>query len=81
MILLAATSSSIPQAEAQSAAEVTGCNQSVQGEALPAQHLMELILDRPVTVRIHEDNQSTIAIVKKGYSPKLRPMQRPTEPA
>ena len=62
----AATSSSTPQAEAQSAAEVMGCNQAVQGEALPAQHLMELILGRPVTVRIHEDNQSTIAIVRKG---------------
>ena len=47
-----ATSTSTPQAEAQSLAEVMGCNQVVQGEALPAQHLFELILGRPFRVSI-----------------------------
>ena len=53
-----------------------GCNQVVQGEALPAQHLFELILGRPFRVVVHEDNEATITIVRKGYSPKLRAMQR-----
>ena len=49
---------------------------AVQGEALPAQHLMELILGRPVRVVCHEDNEATITIVKEGYSPKQRAMMR-----
>ena len=71
-----ATANSTPMAEAESLAEVLSCNQTVQGEALPAQHLLELVLGRPVKVVVHEDNESTIAIAKKGYSPKLRAMQR-----
>ena len=48
----------------------------MQGEAPPAQHLFELILGRPFRVVVHEDNEATITIVRKGYSPKLRAMQR-----
>ena len=71
-----ATASSTGTAESQSLAEVLSCNLAVQGEALPTQHLMELILGRPVRVVCHEDNEATIAIVRKGYSPKQRAMMR-----
>ena len=57
-----ATSNSIPMAEAEALAEVLSCNQAVQGEALPAQHLMELILGRPVRVVVHEDNEAAIKL-------------------
>ena len=35
-----------------------------------------LLLDRPVTLRIMEDNQATILVVRKDYSPKLRHITR-----
>ena len=61
-------------AESESLAKVLSCNQAVQGEALLAQHLFELILGRPFRVVVHEDNHATIKIVEKGYSPRLRAM-------
>ena len=46
---------------------------SLYQEGLPALQLWELLLARSVTLRVHEDNQATILVVKKGYSPiKLR---------
>ena len=47
---------------------------SLYQEGLPALLLWELLLARSVTLRVHEDNQATILVVKKGYSPKLRHM-------
>ncbi|CAE7856329.1 unnamed protein product [Symbiodinium microadriaticum] len=41
-------------------------------EALPALQLWQTILDYPIELVIHEDNQATILVAKKGYSPKLR---------
>ena len=38
--------------------------------------LFDILLGRPVTLRIKEDNQATIKILKKGYSPKLRHVLR-----
>ena len=38
--------------------------------------LWELLLARSVTLRVHEDNQATILVVEKGYSPKLRHITR-----
>ena len=55
---------------------VLGCNRSVQGEALPTQHLLSLVLGRPVRLVVLEDNESSIAIVRKGWSPKLRNLLR-----
>ena len=57
-------------------ATVLGCNKAVQGEALPTQRLLELVLGRPVRLVVMEDNESSIAIVKKGWSPKLRTLLR-----
>ena len=38
--------------------------------------LFSTILQRPIDLYILEDNQATIKVVKKGYSPKLRHLQR-----
>ena len=59
-----------------SMATVLGCNRIVQGEALPAQRLLELVLGRPVRLVVLEDNESSIAVVRKGWSPKLRTLLR-----
>ena len=45
-------------------------------EALPALQLWQKILDYPIRLVIHEDNQATILVAKKGYSPKLRHIAR-----
>ena len=52
--------------------EVVSLAHSLYQEGLPALQLWELLLARSVTLRVHEDNQATILVVKKGYSPKLR---------
>ena len=38
---------------------------------MPLQQLWELLLGRPVDVRIFEDNEGTILVAKSGYSPAL----------
>ena len=38
--------------------------------------LWERLLGRPVELVLHEDNQATILVAKKGYSPKMRHTQR-----
>ena len=45
-------------------------------EALPALSLWELILDRPFHLKIHEGNQATTLVAKRGFSSKLRCVQR-----
>ena len=49
---------------------------AVFGEAIPVLQLFERILERPVELIIHEDNQATIKVVEAGYSPKLRQISR-----
>ena len=38
--------------------------------------LWEQLLGRKVVLKVREDNQATIRVVKNGYSPKLRHIQR-----
>ena len=45
-------------------------------EAYPVWDLLELILDRVIKLRVKEDNQATIKIFKKGFSPKLSHVAR-----
>ena len=45
-------------------------------EALPALSRWELISDRPFHLKIHEDNKATILVAKRGFSSKLRCVQR-----
>ena len=57
-------------------ANVLGCSNFVQGGALLAQRLLKLVLGRPVRLVGQEDSESSIAIVRKGWSPKLRTLLR-----
>ena len=50
---------------------------SLYREGLPALSLWSVLLGRDdLELVIHEDNQATILVVKKGYSPKLRHVNR-----
>ena len=49
---------------------------AVLGEAIPVLQLWELILQHPVDLIIHEDNQETMQVVEQGYSSKLRHITR-----
>ena len=49
---------------------------SLYQEGLPALQLWEMLLGRAVTLCVLEDNQATILVVRKGYSPKLRHITR-----
>ena len=57
-------------------AEVISLAHSLYLEGLPSLQLWERLLGRPVKLRVKEDNQATIKVVKKGFSPKLRHIQR-----
>ena len=54
--------------------EVVSLAHSLYSEGIPALQLR--LLDKPVHLRTLEDNQATIIVVKKGYSPKLRRITR-----
>lgn len=56
--------------------EVISLAHSLFTEGLPALSLWELLLERPVDLICQEDNQATILVIRKGYSPKLRHIQR-----
>ena len=40
------------------------------------QELWEKLLGRPVVLKVYEDNQGTIDVVKAGYSPALRHLSK-----
>ena len=57
--------------------EIVSLAHSLFQEGLPALSLWERLLGRTdVQLVIHEDNQATILVAKKGYSPKLRHIAR-----
>ena len=57
--------------------EVVSLAHSLYQEGLPALSLWSLMLGRDdLELVIQEDNQATILVVKKGYSPKLRHISR-----
>ena len=49
---------------------------TTEAEVVPSLTLWERLLGRPVGLVLHEDNQATILVAKKGYSPKMRHIQR-----
>jgi hypothetical protein len=57
-------------------AEVVSLSASLFTEALPFLTLWDIVLGRKVDLIILEDNQATIKVVRKGYSPKLRHISR-----
>ena len=56
--------------------EVVSLAHSLFAEAIPALQLWSLLTGRNVVLEIKEDNQATIIVAKKGYSPKLRHVSR-----
>ena len=57
-------------------AEMISLAYGLFAEALPALSLWERILGRPMTLKCMQDNQATIIVAKRGYSPKLRHVAR-----
>ena len=51
--------------------EIVSLAHSLFQEALPALQLWQKILDYPIRLVIHDDNQATILVAKKGYSQSL----------
>ena len=52
--------------------EVVSLAHSLYQEGLPALQLWELLLGRTAVLKVLEESQATILVVRKGYSPKLR---------
>ena len=65
-----ATAHSTPEAELLSASKM------IRSHLLPLIILWEALLGRSVGGVIHEDNEATIRIIKEGYSPQLRHIQK-----
>ena len=57
-------------------AEVVSFAHSLYQEGPPSLSLWERLLGRPVELVLREDNQATILVARKGYSPKMRHIQR-----
>ena len=54
-----------------------GCDAAhLKKEVIPILNMLEICLQRKVTLRMKEDNTQVISAVKKGYSPNLRHLQR-----
>ena len=53
-------------------AELVSASKMLRENLIPLMELWSIMLDRDVNGVIHEDNMSTIEVIKTGYSPKLR---------
>ena len=56
--------------------EIVSLAHSLYSEGLPALSLWDTLLGRTMQMTVHEDNQATIIIARKGFSPKLRHISR-----
>ena len=56
--------------------EIVSLAHSLYSEGLPALSLWDTLLGRTMQMTVHEDNQATILIARKGFSPKLRHISR-----
>ena len=57
-------------------ADVVSLAKSLFSAGIPVLDLWDLLLDRQMHLNIMEGNQATMKVVRKGYSPKLRHIQR-----
>ena len=57
-------------------AEIVALNVALREEAIPMLNLMEAMLGRSVSLSCREDNTQAIAGVRRGYSKKLRHIER-----
>ena len=53
-------------------AELVAASKMLRDSLVPLRHLWSVMLGRPVTAVTHEDSMSTITVIKAGYSPQLR---------
>ena len=56
--------------------EIVSLAHSLYSEGLPALSLWDTLLGRTMQMTVHEDNQATILIARKGFSAKLRHISR-----
>jgi hypothetical protein len=59
-------------AHSTSEAELLSASKMLREHSVPLQNLWRIMLGRPITTVINEDNESTITVIKSGYSPQLR---------
>jgi hypothetical protein len=64
------------QSHSTTESEIVSLNKGVKDEAIPVLNLLDIIFQRKVHCICHEDNEATITIVDKGYSPALRHIGR-----
>jgi len=57
-------------------AEVVSLASALFSEGLPMMSLWDMLTGRKILLKVEEDNQATIKVVLKGYSPKLRHILR-----
>ena len=57
-------------------AEIVSATTLVFDEGIPMKTLVEMLMSCSVGTLLHEDNQSDLLILKNGYSPKLRSLNR-----
>ena len=55
---------------------MTALDYALRQHGLPSLALWEHILGRPVSLRVHEDNQALIRVVKTGRNPTMRHLHR-----
>ena len=65
-----ATSESTPESE------LVSLDTGVKKVGLPALDFWEVVLKRPLKLKVREDNESCIKIVENGYSPAMRHIHR-----
>ena len=53
-------------------AELVAASKMLRESLIPLECLWSLMLQRPVQAVLHEDNMSTVTVIKAGYSPQLR---------
>ena len=53
-------------------AELVSASKMLRESLVPQIELWSIFLQRNINAVIHEDNESTITVVKNGYSPQLR---------
>ena len=56
--------------------ELVALNDGLYSEAIPIQTVLNMIFECEIPVIIHEDNQACISILRSGYSPRLKAMNR-----
>lgn len=57
-------------------AELASANEGVFNDGIPIKSLLEMLWQTHVATELMEDNSSCLLIIKTGFSPKLRSMNR-----